>query len=201
VELSAVAPFAERTLSPLEKARFDKMGAARRRSSFLAARIALKRLFRQQQEENFQILPREIETVCTDSAKPCCVHQNHPQPFCCSLSHDNRFAVAVLSNGSVGVDVEPVSDKALKSARLYMSEKEQQLMAQSALEPRQAAVRVWSAKEAVSKATGMPLTDAWQRVQLVAIGETESRLSIDEKAPLAVAHASVDDHVITLFQL
>lgn len=201
VELSAVAPFAERTLSPHERARFDKMGAVRRRSSFLAARIALKRLFRQQQGENLQILPWEIETVCADSTKPCCVHHDHPQPLCCSLSHDNRFAIAVLAYEPVGVDVERVSDKALKSARLYMSEKEQLLVAQSAVEPHQAAVRVWSAKEAVSKATGVVLADAWQRVQLVAIGEIESRLSIDGKGPLAVSHASVDDHVVTLFKL
>ena len=199
VELAAVAPFAEMTLSPLEKARFEKMGAVLRRKSFLAARIALKRLFRRQQGENSQLLPREIETVCADSTKPRCFHKDNPLQLNCSLSHDNRFAVAVLSHGSVGVDVEPVSDKALTSARLFMSEKEQQIVTQSALAPHQAAVRVWSAKEAVSKATGMALADAWQRVQLVEIGEKESRLSMEGKGPFAVAHAPVDDHVVTLF--
>lgn len=198
VAIDAVAPFAEKTLSPLEKERFGKMGA-RRRNSFLAARIALKRLFRRRQGHDWRIPPWEIETVCADSTKPRCAHDQEPSPRFCSVSHDHRYAIAVLSGAPVGVDVEVLSDKALNSARLYMSEKEQRLVKQSALGQRESAVRVWSTKEAVAKATGMDLADAWQQVRMIAIEDLESRFSIDGRGPFAATHASVDDHVFTFF--
>jgi phosphopantetheinyl transferase len=200
VELDAVAPFAGKTLSAIEKERFDKMGG-RRRKSFLAARLAVKRLFRRGGGDNWKIPPRDIQTVCADSSKPCCCHQNHPSSFCCSVSHDHRFAVAVLAPGPVGVDVEVIAERALRCSRLYMSDPEQKLVSQSTLGQYEAAVRVWSAKEAVSKATGMDLADAWQRVRLLAVGEVESLVSIDGKGPFTATHASVDGHVFTLFIL
>ncbi|MFH0725369.1 MAG: polyketide synthase dehydratase domain-containing protein [Pseudomonadota bacterium] len=199
VELDAVAPYAEKTLSHREKERFDKMGARRRRS-FLAARIALKRLFRCRHEESGQIPAREIETVCADSTKPCCFHEEFASPFYCSLSHDHRFAVAILAPRPAGVDVEEVSDKALKSSRLYMARQERDLVGQSALGQREAAVRVWSTKEAVAKASGINLADTWRQVRMSVIGESESRFSINAKGPFVTVHASVDDHVFTLFR-
>ena len=71
VELSAVAPFASRALSPLELARFGKMGPRRKRS-FLGARLALKRLFRYRRQETFRIPAEKIETVRADGTEPCC---------------------------------------------------------------------------------------------------------------------------------
>lgn len=198
VTIDAVASFAEKTLSPMEKERFEKMGA-RRRKGFLAARIALKRLFRHRQDPDWQIPPRDIETVCAGSTKPSCAYHQNPSPHYCSVSHDHRFAIAVLSGVPVGVDVEVLSDKALKSARLYMSETEQQLVKKSMLGQREAAVRVWSAKEAVAKATGMDLADAWRQVRMITIEELASRFSMDGRGAFSVTHASLDDHVFTIF--
>jgi phosphopantetheinyl transferase len=200
VELDAVAPFAEKTLSPLEKERFEKMGARQARS-FLAARIALKRLFRRGHQEKGLVPARDIETVCAGSTKPGCSHEAYPSPLYCSASHDHRFAIAILAPGLVGVDVEVLSDKALKSGRLFMSENEQRLVTQSALGQRDAAVRVWSTKEAVAKATGLSLADAWQRVRMMTIGESESRFSMEGKDLFTAVHAVVNQHVFTLFNL
>jgi phosphopantetheinyl transferase len=82
-----------------------------------------------------------------------------------------------------------------------MAERERDLVGQSELGQREAAVRVWSAKEAVAKAAGLELTDAWQRVRILTIGGSESRISIDGKESFITAHATVDNHVFTLFKV
>ncbi len=198
VELDAVAPFAQKTLSMAEEQRFEKMGD-KRSKSFLAARVSLKRIFRRVLEENLWIDPRDINTVCDDSTKPCLPNDNEPTALHCSVSHDNRFAVAVADSEPLGVDVEKITENIVKCGRLYMNTEEQNLVQHSPLGQTETALRVWSIKEAVAKATGMELSEAWHRVRISVIDNNQSRLYINDTGPFTAVHATVDDHLFTLF--
>jgi len=62
----------------------------------------------------------------------------------------------------------------------------------------QAAVRIWSIKEAAAKALDISLADSWRRVQLLKIGRNESYAQIDFKDYFFVFHDEVDQHVFSL---
>jgi phosphopantetheinyl transferase len=104
----------------------------------------------------------------------------------------------VASTGRVGVDVEKMSERVLKSRSLYMSEQEQALARESRLGEIETATRIWSIKEAVTKALDITLTDAWNRVQVRSVGSSESRFQIDDQDPCTAVHAAVGRHVFTL---
>ena len=106
--------------------------------------------------------------------------------------------MAVASTGRVGVDVEKMSERVLKSRSLYMSAQEEALGRESRLGEIETAVRIWSIKEAVTKALDITLTDAWNRVQVRSVGSAESRFQIDDQDPCTAVHAAVGQHVFTL---
>lgn len=198
IELDAVAPYAKNALTTMETDRYNSLGEKRKRS-YLAARLALKCLFRSQFEEE-QGPAHQIETYRPDTQKPTCFQGENELTYC-SVSHDARFAVAVTDDKPVGVDVEEISEKAVRISRLYMSENEQQLVEKSPLGQAEAAVRVWSIKEAVAKATGVVLADVWQQVKVDVIGNTESNFTILERGKYSSLHATVDDHIFTVVRI
>ena len=193
VELDAVSPAARRALAPLEAARFEVMGARRQRS-FLAARIACKRMARALSDHWLRAPADTIVTVSADDPRPVC-----PPAAVCSVAHDGRFAVAVAGRAVIGVDVEPVTPRAFKTCRIYMSDAEQAMVAAAPMGPAPAAVRVWTTKEAAAKALGMTLAQAISRVQITAVGDRESRVVVDAAASWTVWHDMIDDHLFTLF--
>ena len=198
IELAALAPFAEKTLSEPERNRYAGM-RGRRRKSYLAARLACKRISRLLSGNDTQTAPEDITTVCADRPHvPCCPLTDGRSSYPCSVSHDDRFAVAVAADRRVGVDVEKMSERLLKSRSLYMSEQEQAAL-DSLLDATETAVRIWSIKEAVAKALDITLAAAWHRVQVCAVGSFESRFEIDGRGPHTAVHDSVESHVFTLF--
>ena len=197
IELKTLMPFAEKALSDQEQTRFHKMGEKRKRS-YLAARLACKRLSRHLSGNDMHTPASEITTVCPDLVHPCCPQTDGTPMLSCSVSHDDRFAVAAASDSRVGVDVERMSERVLKARHLYMSEEEQALVHESHLGEIEAAVRIWSIKEAVTKALDITLADSWNRVQVRAVGQYESSIQIDDKGPITVVHDVVGRHVFTL---
>jgi phosphopantetheinyl transferase len=197
IELKSVAPFANKLLSAEEKIRFGNMGD-RRRKSFLAARLACKRLSRTLSGHDEVTDPRDINTVCADRPHPCCPRTDGGAIFACSVSHDNRFSVAVACDRPVGIDVEKATGRVLKTRGLYMSESEMVLVRTSPLGEAETAVRIWSIKEAVTKALDINLADAWRRVRVTAVDAFESRFKIDDDAPSPAFHDAVGQHVFTL---
>jgi phosphopantetheinyl transferase len=197
IELKSVTPFANKVLSAEEKIRFEEMGD-RRRKSFLAARLACKRLSRTLSGQDEVTDPRDISTVCADRPHPCCPRTDGGAVCACSVSHDNRFSVAVARDRPVGIDVEKVSGRVLKTRRLYMDESEMALVRASPLGEAETAVRIWSIKEAVTKALDINLADAWRRVRVTTVDAYESRFKIDDDAPSRAFHDAVGQHVFTL---
>jgi phosphopantetheinyl transferase len=196
VELDGLAGFAPQTLTAMEAQRYQKMGA-RRRKSYLGARLALKRLYRICRGADWTTPASHIETFCMNSALPCMGRNNANRNYHCSVSHDRRFAIAVADTQTLGVDVEVISTKALESAGIFMSLREREMIRQAPLNEIAAAVRIWSVKEAAAKATGMNLAESWVRVQVKTVGEEQSCLSIDGSR-LTAQHGTVDDHLFTL---
>jgi 4'-phosphopantetheinyl transferase EntD len=191
IERPTIAPFAELVLTGREHQPFDTFGE-RRRQSFLSARLALKRLARRL---NGAHVPN-VETLDDTGTRPALPAVAGPRLFC-SAAHDSRFALAVAHDAPLGVDVEPLSDKILRGARVFTQEAERTLMRQSPLGELPAAARAWTAKEAAAKAFDLPLPHVWSRATMRAIGEVRSVLRFREH-DFVVRHATVDDHVVAL---
>jgi 4'-phosphopantetheinyl transferase EntD len=184
----------------MELQRFKPM-VAKRKNSFAAARLALKRLSRELSDQAPQRSPGKINTVQADSPKPVCpVSANSKSQFC-SVSHDSRFAVAVAADKPVGIDVEPLTAKAFQNRRLFTDESEAALTKHFSEGEAAAALRVWSAKEAAAKALDIPLTLAWGRVKITSLGLNASRLQVADLGTREVIHDTVDDHLFTLLTL
>ena len=200
IELETVQDFADKALSDQELIRFAKMRDKRGRS-YLAARLCCKSLSRKLSGNDLNTSPQSITTVSPDLIRPRCPMTDGSLPFSCSVSHDSRFAIAVASESRIGVDVERASERVLKGQKFYMNEAEQSLAKVSSLGEIQASLRVWSIKEAVSKALDIKLTDAWHSVRVTDIGSDKSRILIDKERRwqyVPAFHDTVDDHVFTL---
>jgi phosphopantetheinyl transferase len=198
IELDALADFVPQSLSPQEKQRYEGMGERRSRS-YLGARMALKRLSRKLRNDTWHGPAQEISTLSDDGIRPYCPAHHASRIIGCSASHDRRFAIAAAAKRALGIDVETVSDRAVKCSQLYMNDKERQLFKQSTLGRPESATRIWSVKEAVAKATNTNLAETWQRTEILAVADTASHLHIDGHGPYKALHTAVDDHIFTLF--
>jgi phosphopantetheinyl transferase len=198
IELDAVAAFARQGLSELENQRFQRM-QQRRKRSYLGARMALKRLSRKLSDGMPQTPSHAIHTHEADGARPRCASPANGASLFCSASHSRRFAAAVAANAPVGIDVETVTDRAVRCSSIFMSETEQRLLQRTTLGRPQTAVRIWSAKEAVAKAKRIPLAEAWHRTEVTAVEAGISRLTIDGRQPGEAVHAAAGDTIFTLF--
>lgn len=197
IELDTIAPFAHLALSEPEHRRFAPMGDRRRRS-YLGARLACKRLFRKLNHNDSQTPAADINTVDQDPIRPCIPLTHGGHSYACSVSHDRRFAVAVAGSQPIGVDVEVLSPRVLKSRHLFMHPAEQDLVRESELGQVQAATRVWSIKEAAAKALNMSLDDAWQQIEVLSIGADRSHLRAGSMKQALAVHQAVDEHLFTL---
>ena len=200
IERNTLMPFAEKALSTDELKRLEKMGRERKKS-YLAARLACKRLSRRLSGNDMDTPADSISTISPDLVRPNCPLTDGSRMFSCAASHDSRFAVAVASGKRIGIDVEKISERVLKSRDLYMTEDEKAVAEASFLGEIQAVLRIWSIKEAAAKALNTTLADSWNRVRVKDIGRDESRVEIDHKGGYPVVHHTIDDHLITVIEM
>jgi phosphopantetheinyl transferase len=114
-----------------------------------------------------------------------------------SVSHSVRFVVAVAHRHPVGVDLEALSNKPVRSWHIFMAPSERGLLGLSSLGPERTATRAWTIKEAAAKALGLHLFQAIREVEVVRMGEQEGIIRYQQRA-YPVRHAEGDGHVITL---
>ena len=153
---------ARQYLSPVEQA--EHAGRTPRSARhWLLGRIAAKDAVRDLlwSEGAGPIYPAEVEIANDPSGAPV-VTGPGTDGVRVSLAHSGRFAAAIASrDGSVGIDVELVSDAPAEAALLTPSERELlEAMAPAAGDPAERATwvtRFWTAKEAVAKAAGTGL--------------------------------------------
>jgi len=165
----------------------------RRRRDFTAARVALKRLARQLDLVKENRPDRAIETLGPDDVRPCLAESG----IYCSVSHSARLVVAVAHRRPIGVDLEMVSEKAIRTRHLFMSPRERDLISLSGFGPERAATRAWTIKEAAAKALGLHLFQAIREVDVVRVGEEEGMIRYQEKT-YPFTHGEGNGYVITL---
>ncbi|MGA2515776.1 MAG: 4'-phosphopantetheinyl transferase superfamily protein [Thermodesulfobacteriota bacterium] len=192
LDMETISPVEDHLFTPRETARAVRMGPRRRRG-FTAARVALKRLARQLNLAEEDRPDQAIETLGPDGARPCLGESG----IYCSVSHCARLVAAVAHRYPIGVDLEMVSEKPIRTRHLFMSPRERDLISLSGLGPERAATRAWTIKEAAAKALGLHLFQAIREVEVVRLGEEEGVMRYQEKTYPA-RHAEGNGHVITL---
>ena len=81
-----------------------------------------------------------------------------------SISHSDKIAAAIISQTQpVGIDVEMITDKALRVAHKFLSEEEVQLIGNDS---REDVTLLWSIKETVFKWYGLGSVDFIQDIQI-----------------------------------
>jgi phosphopantetheinyl transferase len=192
LDIETISSVEEHLFASREAARAMRMGL-RRRKGFTAARVALKRLARQLDIVGKNRPDREIETLGPDDVRPCLAESG----IYCSASHSGRLVVAVAHRHPIGVDLEMVSERAIRTRHLSMSPRERDIVSLSNLGPERAATRVWTTKEAAAKALGLHLFQAIREVEVVSVGEEEGGMRYQGKA-YPVRHSEANGYVITL---
>jgi len=192
LDMETIPPVEEHLFTPREAAKAVRMGPRRRRG-FTAARVALKRLARQLGLVEKEMPDRVIETVGPDGVKPCLSESG----IYCSASHSARLVVAVAHRHPVGVDLELVSEKPIRTRHLFMSPRERDLISISGLGPERATTRAWTIKEAAAKVLSLDLFQAIREVEVVSVGEEEGVIRYQEKT-YPVKHAEGNGYVMTL---
>ena len=196
IELKTINETAVKALSDFELDRYSRLGD-KRKKSYLGSRLCCKTLSRKLSGNDGETPASSITTIYPDQIRPRSPLTDGRDIFSCSVSHDSRFAVAVAAKTKVGVDVEEISEKALRSRRLYMKEREEILAKNSSLGEIEASIRIWSIKEAMSKALGINLAQSWERVEIKDIGQNKS-LVLMEKREYTAIHDTVDNHLFTM---
>lgn len=199
IEIDTIFPFAKTAFSKREAGRFDQLGS-RRKISYSASRIALKRLGRKLFDTENQIDSTQIETLAKDSEHPACFTPVQTKGICATTSHNDRFVIAVASKRRIGVDVEKPSTRMIRGMRLFMNDSEKSVVSGSGMEQLSAVARVWTLKEAAAKALDLPLASARSRVIVKKIGAANSRAEVDGDLVKAY-HETIDDHLFTIIQL
>lgn len=199
-EIKTLMPFAQKTLSDDEKKRWQSMGEKRSRS-FISSRLACKTISRRLSGNDLKTSAENIHTLGPDSERPCCRRIDSGTAVACSVSHDDRFVIAVTADEPVGVDVEEISPRVLRPRHLFMTAAEECLLESAGLGDVQTAIRIWSIKEAVAKVLGINLAKAWQRTEVKQVGENQSCFQIDSSGIFTAVHDMIDTHVFTLARL
>jgi len=192
LDMEPLRPVEKHLFTPREAAKAMRMGP-RRRKGFIAARVALKRLARQLNLVEKDRPDPAIETLAPDDVRPCLGETG----IYCSVSHSARLVVAVAHRHPIGVDLEMVSEKVIRTKHLFMSPSERDLISLSGLGSEKAATRLWTIKEAAAKSLGLHLFEAIREVEVISVGEEEGVMRYQEKTR-PVRHAEGNGHVITL---
>lgn len=152
-----------RTLSDAEHARAARFGRAELRDRYVVGRATLRAIL----GEVLGIAPVRVAIVRGRRGRP--MVESGEVDF--NVSHTEGTAIFGVTRGArIGVDIEH-RDRELNVegvARKFMSAREQAMLAAlSGDERRQALLRLWTCKEAMSKATGDALSAPFRKLDVV----------------------------------
>jgi len=164
---SLAAPAARRTrfetwLAPIEHARMQRFGTVALQQRYLVGRATLRWLL----GNELGIAPADVVIVRGTRGRPR-LHGLPPIDF--NVSHTGeRMLVGVGRGVRLGVDVER-RDRTINThgiARKFLTEGERAALADAADAARQQVLRLWTCKEALSKATGDALSAPFGRIAI-----------------------------------
>ncbi|MDY6937962.1 MAG: 4'-phosphopantetheinyl transferase superfamily protein [Cyanobacteriota bacterium] len=168
-------------LSPDERQRADRFLRPVDCHSFVTARGVLRELL----GRYLNLEPKQIEFGYTERGKPFILNGDRPLSLEFNLSHSGGVALyAIACHRRVGIDVESHRDlEVLSLARRFFSEREYDRLCEIPPERQtEAFYSIWTAKEALLKATGEGL---------IGLSRTEIALTDSEFAPMSIALSSV----------
>jgi phosphopantetheine--protein transferase-like protein len=188
---------ADYLLSPWETQVFDALSPANRRREWLLGRIAAKEAVRQLVLKTLgnKLCSADIEIYSDGHGKP------FVADFTCgdeklamhvSITHKNGMAIAVALQSSkakgVGIDLEAVSPKEAGFEDLVLTGSEKTRFANKLADRRDLVLaKIWSAKEAVSKAIGSGLSGNPKSLEIIQANETLDEFEVASAAKLALA--------------
>ncbi|HLG55433.1 MAG TPA: 4'-phosphopantetheinyl transferase superfamily protein [Vicinamibacterales bacterium] len=144
-------------LSPAERERHDRLRQAHDKRDYAAAHVLLRMVL----AAHTQTRPEELTFTADRRGKPLLVQGDGGIPPSFSLAHSRGLvACAIATEGSVGIDVEPVNDvvDAVGIARRFFAAEEAATLDRCAAEARPSRFcELWTLKEALLKATGTGL--------------------------------------------
>jgi phosphopantetheinyl transferase (holo-ACP synthase) len=100
----------------------------------------------------------------------------------------------------LGVDVAKISSRAYRCRRLFMKPSELALGLPDTIGDQEAALRIWSVKEAASKVLNLTLADAWEQIEVLALEPGFSRVKRADGAAAKAIHVTCQGHLFTLIQ-
>jgi len=156
------------TLSPAERARAARFGRPDLRDRYVAGRATLRVLL----GRRLGLVPSEVEIRRGARGRPY-VADGGTLDF--NVSHTDGVAIfGLTADHRIGVDIEHGGRQLNVDgiARKFMAADEQSALARLAAdERRRALLRLWTCKEAMSKATGDALSAPFRRIAIAADGE------------------------------
>ena len=211
VHLADVAALGSNLSSPLkggEQAVFASLASEKRKTSFVAGRVVARRCVVALLEvEGREREANDLEITRDPDGRPQVFQNGRLLDIAVSISHGGELAAAVAARGCrVGLDVEPVTEKAAR-LRERIASPEERALVEGAVEGGAALgviyTRLFSAKEAMAKCRGSHLFHALVHYRVTAV-EPERLWLEDASAPggpvFGVVTEVYRDHVFSLFR-
>jgi phosphopantetheinyl transferase len=145
-----------------ERKRFHSFRHEKRKTEWLAGRIAAKCAGLQLQNNDEKICWgkkqwHQLQISADSAGKPVVIWSamESSSPVCISISHSREFAIAIAARENCGVDIQQVTPAVERVEERFVTSEEKNILAEIVdLYGRRAALTLlWSAKEAVKKAT------------------------------------------------
>jgi phosphopantetheinyl transferase len=175
---------AESLLTPTERQLFGRIGIGRRRS-WLASRVAIKRLGHRLAPE---IESRFIETCRMIDTPSCCLFPDG-RSVPVSVAHDSYYVLAAMAacGKRVGVDIEPVDQRCVRVIERYFPSWPADPLP---------ATRLWTACEAVAKCSRTALAEVLRTANCRADGPERVFVDIPMKSGFLVRNILFENRIL-----
>lgn len=149
-------------LSPFELAIITRRKSYKAKQEYLATRLLLKYLLKQNSSQFTQLPANQISSEFDEPSSKLLIHITGSETvFSSCLSHSNGFVGAALNvtRSEFGFDIEKINLKRpfTKLAKHFYHQGEVNLITQNQQQSAERFFRIWTLKEALAKATSKPI--------------------------------------------
>lgn len=136
-----------KTLMPSEEVKYSSFNNDKRKREWLAGRYAGKKALYNHIGVEWAVIDNK------DSGVP--YFPDYPEHHL-SISHSGNYALAMVSNKRIGVDIEQIEERPLSLCKYFYSDKEKNEIERSSKDKGTLLInKFWTRKEAVSKLLGL----------------------------------------------
>lgn len=180
-----------RLLSDEERSRYAAFAVDKRKREFLLGRVALRTLLADRLSE----APATISLHVTDDGAV----ELTTAPYYVSIAHSDHRAVAVVSSGPVGVDLEHVTSCTPRVVDFVLRPDEKPLLDALPMSRDRAFILCWTLKEATLKALQTGLLQSPKNVRLAIDPEAQQANAVAwDDSVWIVAYEPAPDHFLSV---